>query len=515
MKTSKKFLLALIIIASLIMTSSKAFCSEQVTINSFRDSNYKDMAIELNFSSNSLSIDKVPVSEDFNYIMVFLSNESTVENSKNIFSRSDVINKSAVIYTSSLPNGIYYLQLYRSSQQYSTYYSYYYQKDIPILVTEGCPKLLISPVYDINVRIFETKRTDEQALDYYMTARDDIQSNNNTIIDLAKTITINCTGDYEKAKAIHDWVADNIWYNWDAYAGTEGYGDTSALGTLNSKKSVCQGYANLTAALLRAAKIPAKVVTGFALGVSTSGEGWTDEYINSKDGNHAWNEAYVDNRWIIIDTTWDSDNMYQDGKFSTATGLRGYKYFDISIEAFSYDHKLSEYSESVVPTDKRGFFKLDGYTYYYDNQGICVTGFQQIKDKIYHFDEFGKMLTGWQTISGKKYYFGTNGAMLTSWQTISGKKYYFGTNGAMLTGWQTISEKKYYFGTNGAMLTGWQTISGKKYYFGTNGAMLTGWQAISGKKYYFATNGSMLTGWQTINKVKYLFNSNGVYVKKQ
>jgi len=34
--------------------------------------------------------------------------------------------------------------------------------------------------------------------------------------------------------------------------------------------------------------------------------------------NHAWNEAFVDGKWIILDTTWDSFNYYENRKYIKA-----------------------------------------------------------------------------------------------------------------------------------------------------------------------------------------------------
>ncbi|MEG2421761.1 MAG: transglutaminase-like domain-containing protein, partial [Oscillospiraceae bacterium] len=126
------------------------------------------------------------------------------------------------------------------------------------------------------------------------------------------------------------------------------YGDTSALGTLQSRRSVCQGYASLTAALLRSAKIPAKLVAGYGLGLSTSGR-WTAESAASSQTNHAWNEAWLDGRWVIIDTTWDSGNKWENGEKSDSSGLQDHTYFDATLEAFSNSHKLIRNGEESIP----------------------------------------------------------------------------------------------------------------------------------------------------------------------
>ncbi|MDR1554391.1 MAG: transglutaminase-like domain-containing protein, partial [Prevotellaceae bacterium] len=157
-------------------------------------------------------------------------------------------------------------------------------------------------------------------------------------------ITINCETDYEKAKSIHDWVAANIYYNMDGYYSSS-YGSTDALGVLQNKKTVCQGYANLTAAMLRSLQIPCSVVSGYALGIGTSGS-WSIRNIVEAT-NHAWNEAFISGRWIIIDATWDSDMQYRNSQFDSGKGLRGWKYFDPTLEAFSFDHKYGVYDKTI------------------------------------------------------------------------------------------------------------------------------------------------------------------------
>ena len=105
----------------------------------------------------------------------------------------------------------------------------------------------------------------------------------------------------------------------------------------------CLGYANLYAALCRASSIPCNVVTGYALGVSgSSGSSWDDAGINATDANHAWNEVYVDNRWVIVDTTWDSKNSISGGE-ATSDGAVSHLYFDANILFFSANHKILDY----------------------------------------------------------------------------------------------------------------------------------------------------------------------------
>lgn len=58
---------------------------------------------------------------------------------------------------------------------------------------------------------------------------------------------------------------------------------------------------------------------------------------------HVWTEAYIDGRWVIIDTTADSDSSYENGVFS-AQGRKGL-FFDIDLKKLSYTHRIADYPD--------------------------------------------------------------------------------------------------------------------------------------------------------------------------
>lgn len=70
--------------------------------------------------------------------------------------------------------------------------------------------------------------------------------------------------------------------------------------------------------------------------------------MTSDYSNHAWNESYINGRWVIFDSTWDSDNKYENGKFSEGTGCTGYGYFDPTIERFSNTHFIMDKEEAFL-----------------------------------------------------------------------------------------------------------------------------------------------------------------------
>ena len=296
-------------------------------------------------SGKLLGIDKIPVISIYKYIWLILKDSNGKEVYNNIVSNST---GSISFYLDKIAEGKYSVNLYASSERYGSYKSLIYGNDIEILYKDGKLSFVPYPYYDHNMAVVNNKRTDEKALAYYRQPSSDIQSDNQEIIDLANSITAGITNDYDKAVAIHDWVCNNIYYDWDSYSSKNYTGmDTSALGTLHSKRSVCDGYANLTAALLRAAGVPAKKISGFALGVLN--DYWPENFDPNKDTNHAWNEFWANGRWVILDTTWDSDNAWRNGGIEKNTGLRGYHYFDINVGLLSADHVIKDYNEADVP----------------------------------------------------------------------------------------------------------------------------------------------------------------------
>ena len=196
-----------------------------------------------------------------------------------------------------------------------------------------------------------------------------------------------------------------------------------------------------------------------------------------------------------------------------------------TIEGDHYYFWTSTKDGHYSRTMATGWFKVNGFTYYavpyvrnvgYDNifeypdSGVLASGFKTINGKGYYFwpkTENGHysrtMAKGWFSVNGFKYYANNNGILTTGFKTISGKKYYFWPKTAnghysktMAKGWFSLNGFKYYADKNGVLASGWKTINGKKYYFWPkteNGhyanTMVKGKVKINGKWYYFKSNG--------------------------
>ena len=141
-----------------------------------------------------------------------------------------------------------------------------------------------------------------------------VKSQSEQITTLSNQITSGLTSDYEKAQAIAKWVSTNIDYDYDYYLGRKKTVVTDPDAVLDCKLTICDGYTRLTQALLQATGIPALYVIGVSNGLG----GWEA---------HAWNEALVDGRWILMDNTWES------------TG--GKTYFDMDLAEFTTRHLVT------------------------------------------------------------------------------------------------------------------------------------------------------------------------------
>lgn len=67
-----------------------------------------------------------------------------------------------------------------------------------------------------------------------------------------------------------------------------------------TRRGHCEFFATATALLLRAADIPTRYVVGYAINEYSRLEG---QYIGRASHAHSWAQAYVDGKWITVDTT--------------------------------------------------------------------------------------------------------------------------------------------------------------------------------------------------------------------
>ena len=213
--------------------------------------------------------------------------------------------------------------------------------------------------------------------------------------------------------------------------------------------------------------------------------------------------------------------------------------------------------------------KIDGKTYYFDDSGEMVVGWQYLEipgtgyrddlfdnrpvfeiglqQKWYYFGQDGVLqeFVGWQQLElkdslnvGKKYgegfegpevlklvnyYFNQDHSLKTGWLYNQSNWYYLAETdinresylgGERRAGWINDNSTWYYLDTTtAAMQTGWQYLGNKWYYLRSSGAMATGWYQDGSTWYYLdAQNGDMKTGWIYIDNTWYYLRSSGAMV---
>ncbi|XP_053159206.1 kyphoscoliosis peptidase-like, partial [Hemicordylus capensis] len=124
----------------------------------------------------------------------------------------------------------------------------------------------------------------------------------NSVENLVSVLLQETQSDLEKVRAIWMWTCHNMEYD------VEGYHNKATVSckpadVLQSRKSVCSGYASLFEKMCSVAGIECKQLSGYAKGYSyKAGKGF-------KDTNHAWNAVYLDGRWHLLDSTWGSGSV--------------------------------------------------------------------------------------------------------------------------------------------------------------------------------------------------------------
>ncbi|MBW2735639.1 MAG: hypothetical protein JRH20_24915 [Deltaproteobacteria bacterium] len=147
---------------------------------------------------------------------------------------------------------------------------------------------------------------------------------------------------FERARAIHDYVADRIAYDAVALAEKR-YPPYDPPTVLRRRKGVCAGYAKLFEAVALAAGLEAVYIRGQARqrDGGVDGEG------------HAWNGIKLGGRWYLLDVTWDSGST--EGR--TFTKELRTTYFLTPPRVFASDHFPDKSAWQLLePAIKRGDF---------------------------------------------------------------------------------------------------------------------------------------------------------------
>ncbi|MBE1556628.1 DUF5050 domain-containing protein [Sporosarcina limicola] len=139
--------------------------------------------------------------------------------------------------------------------------------------------------------------------------------------------------DFDKVKAIHDYIVLNVAYDYDNLLNNTVPADSyTAYGALIKGVAVCEGYTKAAQLLMDRLGIENYYVEG-------SGNG----------GLHAWNLVKLNGHYYSMDITWDDP-------VPNVEGVVSYKYFLVSSDQLRKDHKWNEAGFPVAKSKKYNYF---------------------------------------------------------------------------------------------------------------------------------------------------------------
>jgi transglutaminase-like putative cysteine protease len=118
-----------------------------------------------------------------------------------------------------------------------------------------------------------------------------------SIKDLALRLSRSATTNREKVRAVASFFSEGFSYSLKI---EEFEGHPLEHFLFRSKRGNCEFFASSTALLLRLMGVPSRLVGGFKGYLKNE---YGDYYIVTNSMAHVWVEAYVDGRWVRVDTT--------------------------------------------------------------------------------------------------------------------------------------------------------------------------------------------------------------------
>ncbi|MFT5701469.1 MAG: transglutaminase-like putative cysteine protease [Desulforhopalus sp.] len=157
---------------------------------------------------------------------------------------------------------------------------------------------------------------------------------NKVLEKLVKNWQLKQLSSQERVSKIQQFFADGFIYTL-TLEGKGRYSSSFENFLLGSRAGYCELFATATTLLLRKAGIASRYVTGYAV---TEKSTFEKKYIVRQRHAHAWSEAYINGRWLVVDTTptdWLSLDSKSRSKFEKITDFLAYlrlKYEHFRIE---------------------------------------------------------------------------------------------------------------------------------------------------------------------------------------
>jgi len=119
--------------------------------------------------------------------------------------------------------------------------------------------------------------------------------------NLSQQLAVGAVTDVDAINNIYRWVCDNISYDMEKAATVASGYLPNNTNTINSGEGICFDYAVLTASMLRAQRVPSKLVIGYA---GTAYHAWMEVY--SEESGTIFTYRFDGERWVTMDPTFDA-----------------------------------------------------------------------------------------------------------------------------------------------------------------------------------------------------------------
>ena len=183
----------------------------------------------------------------------------------------------------------------------------------------------------------------------YLSSLEQEEKVDEEVSNLLKSLDLSNKTDYQKVKAIYDYICSNVTYDHDNL-NDESYSlKYTAYAALINKTALCQGYASLFYRLALDAGVDTRVISGEA------------------GGPHAWNIVKLNGKYYNLDSTWDAgrrtyayflkntndfddhvrDNDYQSNEFIEEYPMWDESYTEIDCNKYGHNYSESIYKWSV------------------------------------------------------------------------------------------------------------------------------------------------------------------------
>lgn len=185
---------------------------------------------------------------------------------------------------------------------------------------------------------------------YYTTAEQE-KVVTDKLSSVMPTLTESTMTNYEKVKAIYDYICKNVTYDYTNLNDDSYKLKYTAYGALIDGTSVCQGYAVLLYRMALMAGVDCRLIPG-----------------NGNGGPHAWNIMKMGDKYYNVDATWD------------AVSYPDYKYFLKSDENFESHTRDDEWKTDEIyqqyPMGEEDYTDSQFYTYELDDyDNAIITGY--------------------------------------------------------------------------------------------------------------------------------------------